>query len=148
MISVTQESLLQAALAPPVDITCRGVVEMAASVGVMYLSTMAGALPAPALVMIATLLNDNRNLLMVENLIAAVWILLKHPDNRAVLGTAFAENPVLSATMKGQMQVCEHMGRPKSPRFTASSVVDTLPAARTRRGEGSFPHSPEPACRM
>eukprot|EP00892_Ulva_mutabilis_P009697 jgi/Ulvmu1/709/UM010_0081.1 len=77
---------------------------MAASVGVMYLSTMAGDLEAPPLVMLATLLNNNGNLLMVENLMAAVWILLRSPHNRRILGTAFADNPVLSSTLKGQMQ--------------------------------------------
>jgi hypothetical protein len=105
VVHSVQETLLQAALVPPEDDKCRSIVEMAASVGVMYLSTMAGALPATELVMIATLLNNNRNLLMVENLIAAVWILLKCPENRRMLGTAFAENPVLSAAMKDQMQV-------------------------------------------
>jgi hypothetical protein len=39
---VAQDCLLQAALAPPRDARCKTVVEMAASVGVMYLSTMAG----------------------------------------------------------------------------------------------------------
>jgi hypothetical protein len=100
-----QDCLLQAALAPPKDERCCAVVEMAASVGVMYLSTMAGNLEPPTLVMLATLLNSNRNLLMVENLMATVWILLRNTHNRKILGTAFAENPVLSATLKGQMQV-------------------------------------------
>lgn len=84
--------------------------EMAASVGVMYLSTMAGDLDAAPLVMLATLLNNNGNLLMVENLMAAVWILLRSPHNRHILGTAFADNPVLSTTLKGQMQVCVPAG--------------------------------------
>lgn len=100
-----QDCLLQAALAPPEEEACRGVVEMAASVGVMYLSTVAADLPPSSLVMLASLLNNNRNLLMVENLMAAVWILLRSPHNRKVLSTAFQENPVLSATLKGQMQV-------------------------------------------
>lgn len=78
---------------------------MAASVGVMYLSTMAGNLEAPPLVMLATLLNNNSNLVMVENLMAAVWILLRNPHNRKILGTAFDENPVMSSTTKGQMKV-------------------------------------------
>ena len=55
--------------------------------------------------MLATLLNNNGNLLMVENLMAAVWILLRSPHNRKILGTAFNDNPVLSSTLKGQMQV-------------------------------------------
>lgn len=101
-----QDCLLQAALAPPPDMQCKAIVEMAASVGVMYLSTMAGDLQAPPLVMLATLLNNNGNLLMVENLMAAVWILLRSPHNRRILGTAFADNPVLSTTLKGQMQAC------------------------------------------
>ena len=71
----------------------------------MYLATMAGDLEAPPLVMLATLLNNNGNLLMVENLMAAVWILLRSPHNRKILGTAFNDNPVLSSTLKGQMQV-------------------------------------------
>jgi hypothetical protein len=79
---------------------------MAASVGVMYLSTMAGDLEAAPLVMLATLLNSNSNLVMVENLMAAVWILLRNPHNRKILGTAFDEHPLLSSTLKGQMKVC------------------------------------------
>jgi hypothetical protein len=101
-----QDCLLQAALAPPDDQRCCAIVEMAASVGIMYLSTMAGNLEAPTLIMLASLLNHNRNLLMVENLMAAVWILLRNTHNRKLLTTAFAENPVLSTTLKGQMQVC------------------------------------------
>ena len=101
-----QECLLQAALSPPHDARCRAVVEMAASVGVMYLSTMAGDLEPPPLVMLATLLNNNYNLLMVENLMAAVWTLLRNPHNRKILATAFQDNPVLSATLRDQMQVC------------------------------------------
>lgn len=99
-----QDCLLQAALAPPEDPRCCAIVEMAASVGIMYLSTMAGDLGAATLVMLASLLNNNRNLLMVENLMAAVWILLRRPHNRALLSTAFSDNPVLSTTLKGQMQ--------------------------------------------
>lgn len=105
LIRVVQDCLLQAALSPPADSKCKAVVEMAASVGVMYLSTMAGNLEAPTLVMLATLLNNNSNLVMVENLMAAVWILLRNPHNRKILGTAFDENPVMSSTIKGQMKV-------------------------------------------
>lgn len=100
-----QDCLLQAALSPPSDSKCKAVVEMAASVGVMYLSTMAGNLEAPPLIMLATLLNNNSNLVMVENLMAAVWILLRNPHNRKILGTAFDENPVMTSTIKGQMKV-------------------------------------------
>jgi hypothetical protein len=81
------------------------VVEMAASVGVMYLSTMAGNLEAPPLIMLATLLNNNSNLVMVENLMAAVWILLRNPHNRKILGMAFDENPLMNSATKGQMKV-------------------------------------------
>jgi hypothetical protein len=38
-LSAVQDCLLQAALSPPRDARCRAVVELAASVGVMYLST-------------------------------------------------------------------------------------------------------------
>ena len=100
-----QDCLLQAALSPPSDSKCKAVVEMAASVGVMYLSTMAGNLEAPPLIMLATLLNNNSNLVMVENLMAAVWILLRNPHNRKILGTAFDENPAMTSTIKGQMKV-------------------------------------------
>lgn len=106
-----QDCLLQAALSPPQDARCKAVVEMAASVGVMYLSTMAGDLEPPPLVMLATLLNNNYNLLMVENLMAAVWTLLRNPHNRKILATAFQDNPVLSATLRDQMQVCVWLHR-------------------------------------
>jgi hypothetical protein len=85
----------------------------------------AGDLPPPPLVMLATLLHNNRNLLMVENLMAAVWILLRSAANRKVLATAFEENPVLGATLKGQMKV-----RLPQLRFccTAFSKVDSSDA--------------------
>jgi hypothetical protein len=124
-----QDVLLQAALSPHADPQCKAIVEMAASVGVMYLSTMARDLTAPPLVMLATLLNNNSNLLMVENLMAAVWILLRNSHNRKILSTAFNENPVLSATLKGQMQACP--GRlPDSSRILSSSRHVLLPSSR------------------
>lgn len=106
---------------------------MAASVGVMYLSTMAGNLEAPPLVMLATLLNNNSNLVMVENLMAAVWILLRNPHNRKILGTAFDENPVMSSTIKGQMKVRPQYSLPVS----LSRVIISLPYSDTSAKEDS-----------
>lgn len=93
------DALLQVALTPPDDEACRSVVQQAASVGVMYLSTMAGDLAPAPLVMLASLLNNSSNINMVENLMAAMWILLRNPANRAILGTAFDENPVTTGAL-------------------------------------------------
>jgi hypothetical protein len=47
--------------------------------------------------MLATLMNSTENLEMVEYLMAGMWILLRTPENRRVLGTAFSENPAAGA---------------------------------------------------
>lgn len=56
----------------------------AAAIGVMYLSTMAGALDPAELAMYAALLMDSDNSEMIEFLMAGMWILLRNPDNRKV----------------------------------------------------------------
>jgi hypothetical protein len=52
-------------------------------------TVQAGAVDAAELAMYAALMTNNTNMSMVEYLMAGMWILLKHPDNRKVLGEAF-----------------------------------------------------------
>lgn len=56
----------------------------AAAIGLMYLSTMAGAVDGAALAMYAALLTDSDNSEMIEFLMAGMWILLRNGDNRKV----------------------------------------------------------------
>ena len=56
----------------------------AAAIGVMYLSTMAGALEASELAMYSALLMDSDNSEMIEFLMAGMWILLRSAENRKV----------------------------------------------------------------
>lgn len=56
----------------------------------------AGAVDPAELAMYAALMTSNTNVEMVEYLMAGMWILLKHPDNRRVLGGAFQLNPAAS----------------------------------------------------
>jgi hypothetical protein len=99
---------------------------MAASVGIMYLSTMAGDLEARTLIMLALLLNNNCNLLMVENLMAAVWILLRNAHNRNLLTKAFSESTVLSSTLKGQVQVCKAICPPQMMSISQANCLFML----------------------
>ena len=55
------------------------------------------------LAMYAALLSSNNNVEMVEYLMAGMWILMKHPENRRVLGSAFAINPSASQTARKMM---------------------------------------------
>lgn len=64
----------------------------------------AGAVAPADLTMFAALLASNTNAAMVAYLLAGFWLLLKHPSNRAVLGSAFAHNPAASALAQGLMQ--------------------------------------------
>lgn len=59
--------------------------------GVWYLQ--AGNVEAASLAALASLLNHTENVEMVEYLMAAMWILLRNPHNRKLLGTAFNANP-------------------------------------------------------
>lgn len=68
----------------------------------MYLSTMAGAVDPAELAMYAALLMDSDNSEMIEFLMAGMWILLRNPDNRRVLGSSFNPNPA-SGVAKGMM---------------------------------------------
>eukprot|EP00983_Pelagomonas_calceolata_P113248 1159965-Pelagomonas_calceolata.AAC.5 len=56
----------------------------AAAIGIMYLSTMAGALEPSELAMYSALLMDSDNSEMIEFLMAGMWILLRSPENRRV----------------------------------------------------------------
>ena len=58
----------------------------AAAIGLMYLSTMAGAVDAAELAMYAALLTDSDNSEMIEFLMAGMWILLRDGNNRKVRG--------------------------------------------------------------
>lgn len=56
----------------------------AAAIGLMYLSTMAGAVDSGELAMYAALLTDSDNSEMIEFLMAGMWILLRNGSNRKV----------------------------------------------------------------
>ncbi|KAL3152291.1 hypothetical protein ABBQ32_001362 [Trebouxia sp. C0010 RCD-2024] len=81
--------LLEAALAPTQDETCRKVIEKAVAVGVMYLCTVAQALDSACLAMLAEVMGRTGQLDTMEYLMAGMWILLRTPANRALLSTAF-----------------------------------------------------------
>jgi hypothetical protein len=53
--------------------------------------------------MYAALMTSNTNIQMVEYLMAGMWILLKNPSNRQVLGGAFKVNPAASKLTQGMM---------------------------------------------
>jgi hypothetical protein len=84
--------LLRAALTTVGDEECDMIVEQAAAIGIMYLSTMAGAVPGEELSMYATLLMANGNSEMVEFLMAGMWILLRSPENRKARGTSAVDH--------------------------------------------------------
>ncbi|GMH33927.1 hypothetical protein BSKO_01761 [Bryopsis sp. KO-2023] len=90
--------LLLAALEPPEEEQFKTIIEQSAAVGVMYLSTMAGDVDAGSLSALTSLLNNTQNVEMVEYLMAAMWILLRNPNNRRALSTAFSENPANTIT--------------------------------------------------
>lgn len=69
----------------------------AASIGAMFLTTMAGPIDAAELSMYSALLMDSSNGEMVEFLMAGMWIMLRNPENRKALGTSFAVNPACPA---------------------------------------------------
>ena len=69
----------------------------AASIGAMFLTTMAGPIDAAELSMYSALLMDSSNGEMVEFLMAGMWIMLRNPENRKALGTSFAVNPASPA---------------------------------------------------
>eukprot|EP00803_Ostreobium_quekettii_P006067 evm.model.scf_440.6 EVM.evm.TU.scf_440.6 scf_440:39552-53991(-) len=85
--------LLLSALEPPPEDDCRQIIQQSSAVGVMYLSTVAGDVEPAALAGLAALLNNSDNVEMVEYLMAAMWILLRNPWNRKMLGMAFNNNP-------------------------------------------------------
>mmetsp|Transcript_26929 Transcript_26929/g.69418 ORF Transcript_26929/g.69418 Transcript_26929/m.69418 type:complete len:871 (-) Transcript_26929:1245-3857(-) len=92
--------LLRAALTSVMDEECDMVVQQAAAIGIMYLSTMAGALEPSELAMYSALLMDSDNSEMIEFLMAGMWILLRSPENRRVLGSSFQVNPASGMTSK------------------------------------------------
>lgn len=53
--------------------------------------------------MYAALMTSNTNIQMVEYLMAGMWILLKNPSNRQVLGGAFQSNPAANKLTKNMM---------------------------------------------
>lgn len=53
--------------------------------------------------MYAALMTSNTNIHMVEYLMAGMWILLKIPSNRQVLGGAFKVNPAASLLTRNMM---------------------------------------------
>lgn len=63
----------------------------------------AGAVDPAELAMYAALMTSNSNIQMVEYLMAGMWILLKHPSNRQVLGGAFQVNPAASKLTKNMI---------------------------------------------
>ncbi|WIA12059.1 hypothetical protein OEZ85_012136 [Tetradesmus obliquus] len=96
-------ALLKAALASSADDPCDAIIQQTAAVGIMYMSTMAGAVDPAELAMYAALMTSNTNITMVEYLMAGMWILLKNPSNRQVLGGAFKVNPAASKLTQGMM---------------------------------------------
>lgn len=95
-------ALLRAALSSVMEPECYQIIQQAAAIGAMYLSTMAGAVDAAELSMYAALLTDSDNSEMIEFLMAGMWILLRNPENRKVLGTSFSPNPA-NALAKNMM---------------------------------------------
>jgi hypothetical protein len=67
------------------------------------LPAQAGAVDPAELAMYAALMTSNTNIQMVEYLMAGMWILLKNPSNRQVLGGAFKVNPAASKLTQGMM---------------------------------------------
>eukprot|EP00879_Flechtneria_rotunda_P023560 GHRR01024925.1.p1 GENE.GHRR01024925.1~~GHRR01024925.1.p1 ORF type:complete len:713 (+),score=291.71 GHRR01024925.1:1579-3717(+) len=96
-------ALLKAALASSADEKYDAIIQQTAAVGIMYLSTMAGAVEPAELAMYAALITSNSNVQMVEYLMAGMWVLLKNPTNRRVLGGAFAVNPASSKIARNIM---------------------------------------------
>eukprot|EP00198_Chlamydomonas_reinhardtii_P003541 XP_001692877.1 flagellar associated protein [Chlamydomonas reinhardtii] len=86
-------ALLRAALSSVLESDCDRIIQQAAAIGLMYLSTMAGAVDAAELAMYAALLTDSDNSEMIEFLMAGMWILLRDGNNRKVLGTSFNPSP-------------------------------------------------------
>ena len=77
-----------------------------AAIGLMYLSTMAGALPASELAMYSALLMDSDNSEMIEFLMAGMWILLRNPENRKACGWRGGEDLCVCGCMGACMCVC------------------------------------------
>ncbi|GIL66635.1 hypothetical protein Vafri_20126 [Volvox africanus] len=86
-------ALLRAALSSVMESECDRIIQQAAAIGLMYLSTMAGAVDSAELAMYAALLTDSDNSEMIEFLMAGMWILLRNGNNRKVLGTSFNPSP-------------------------------------------------------
>eukprot|EP00798_Chlamydomonas_sp_ICE-L_P023775 gene23775-9334_t len=67
-----------------------------------------GSHRAGELAMYSALLMDSDNSEMIEFLMAGMWILLRNPDNRRVLGSSFNQNPALQKSghtaMAGKLQ--------------------------------------------
>lgn len=94
-------TLLRAALKSVDDEECDMIVQQASAIGLMFLASVAGTIAAAELSMYAALLMDSGNSEMIEFLMAGMWILLRNPDNRKVLGSAFSTNPGASSSLGG-----------------------------------------------
>ncbi|MEW5306191.1 MAG: hypothetical protein WDW36_008675 [Sanguina aurantia] len=94
-------ALLRAALTSVLDPECDVIIQQAAAIGVMYMSSMAGAVDPGELAMYSALLMNNDNSEMIEFLMAGMWILLRNPENRKVLGTSFS--PAAGGATKNMM---------------------------------------------
>ncbi|KAF8071180.1 hypothetical protein HT031_001262 [Scenedesmus sp. PABB004] len=114
-------ALLRAALASSADDHCDAIIQQTAA---------AGAVGAPELAMYAALMTSNSNVQMVEYLMAGMWILLKHPSNREVLGRAFKVNPAASALTQGMVEKLQD----------TIDVADVNEAVRVRAGVGTAQH--------
>lgn len=79
----------------------------AAAIGVMYLSTMAGAVDPAELAMYAALLMDSDNSEMIEFLMAGMWILLRNPDNRCVARACLVVVAYVFSDVKGVLVVMD-----------------------------------------
>ncbi len=67
----------------------------------------AGNVEAAELAMYAALMSANTTASVVEYLMAGMWVLLKNPHNRQVLGSAFQTNPAsskLAASLADKLQ--------------------------------------------
>lgn len=143
-------SLLKAALSSPAGSRGDDIIQQAAAVGIMYLSTAAGAVEPAELAMYAALLTSNSNIEMVEYLMAGMWILMKHPDNRRVLGTAFAVNPAaskLAASAAAASAVADQMQDALEiadvhEQATSQEASKRGSASQSRRATGSAAGSP------
>ncbi|KXZ56071.1 hypothetical protein GPECTOR_2g953 [Gonium pectorale] len=122
-------ALLRAALSSVLDSECDRIIQQAAALGLMYLSTMAGAVDSAELAMYAALLTDSDNSEMIEFLMAGMWILLRNGNNRKVLGTSFNPSPA--------NQLAKNMINKLNDAITLHEINDEVAAKAAKlRGQG------------